>query len=110
MLAKIERYGDTYFNYLQIGRFLGGKWDQLGQRAETPEESELIDGVTRLAKRDAGRIALFSDSSAIENAAPPFFNSTRKKISHPRTHLLLPFSLPPPPPPPPPPQLILITR
>jgi hypothetical protein len=50
MLAKIDWYGDTYFNYLQIGRFLG-EWDQLGQRAETPEESELIDGVIRLAKR-----------------------------------------------------------
>ena len=50
LLTKIDWYGDTYFNYLQMKRFLA-EWDQLGQRAETPEEVELVDGVRRLAKR-----------------------------------------------------------
>jgi hypothetical protein len=50
VLAKIDWYGDTYFNYLQINRFLE-EWDQMQQRAETPEENELIDEVRRLANR-----------------------------------------------------------
>jgi hypothetical protein len=50
VLAKIDWYGDTYFNYLQIKRFLE-EWDQLGHRAKTPEENELVDGVRRLATR-----------------------------------------------------------
>jgi hypothetical protein len=48
MLTKIDWYGDTYFNYLQIKRFLG-EWDQLQQPANAPEENELIAGVRRLA-------------------------------------------------------------
>jgi len=50
LLAKIDWYGDTYFNYLQMRRFLG-EWDQLEQRAQTPEENELVEGVRRLAER-----------------------------------------------------------
>lgn len=48
MLTKVDWYGDTYFNYLQVKRFLE-EWGQLQQRAETPEEKELVDGVRRLA-------------------------------------------------------------
>jgi hypothetical protein len=36
MLAKIDWYGDTCLNYLQIGQFLG-EWDQLSQRTATSE-------------------------------------------------------------------------
>ena len=50
LLAKIDWYGDTYFNYLQINQFLG-EWDQLSRRSETVVERELVDGVRRLAKR-----------------------------------------------------------
>jgi hypothetical protein len=50
VLAKIDWYGDTYFNYLQIKRFLE-EWDQLEQRAETSEEKALIVGVRQLAVR-----------------------------------------------------------
>ena len=50
VLTKIDWYGDTYFNYLQARQFLR-EWDQLGQRAETAEEGELVDGVRRLAEQ-----------------------------------------------------------
>jgi hypothetical protein len=50
LLTKIDWYGDTYFNYLQLKRFLA-EWDELGQRAQTPEEKELIDAVRRIAQR-----------------------------------------------------------
>lgn len=50
LLAKIDWYGDTYFNYLQVKRFLE-EWDGVGQRVQTPEEHELVEGVRRLAKR-----------------------------------------------------------
>lgn len=50
LLAKIDWYGDTYFNYLQIKRFLE-EWGRLQQRARTPEENELVEGVRRLAMR-----------------------------------------------------------
>jgi hypothetical protein len=50
LLEKIDWYGDTYFNDLQIKPFLE-EGDQLGQGAQTPEENELVDGVRRLAKR-----------------------------------------------------------
>jgi hypothetical protein len=48
MLTKIDWYGDTYFNYLQIKRFLA-EWDQLQQRTDSPEENELVVGVRRMA-------------------------------------------------------------
>ena len=47
-LAKIDWYGDTCFNYLQIARFLA-EWDQMD--AKTVEEKELIHGVRNLARR-----------------------------------------------------------
>jgi hypothetical protein len=52
LLAKIDWYGDTYFNYLQIKEFLE-EWDKLEQRATSPEEKALIDGVRRLAMQSA---------------------------------------------------------
>jgi len=50
ILAKIDWYGDTYLNYLQMAQFLR-EWDRLAQRAETLEENELLHGVTLLANR-----------------------------------------------------------
>jgi hypothetical protein len=50
LLAKIDWYGDTYFNYLQVKQFLE-EWGQLQQRAQIPEENELVEGVKRLAQR-----------------------------------------------------------
>lgn len=50
VLAKIDWYVDTYFNHLQIKRFLE-EWDELEQRAKTPEEKALIVGVRQLAVR-----------------------------------------------------------
>jgi len=50
VLAKIDSYGDTYFNHLQIWRFLR-EWDELEQRVQSPEEKELIIGVRHLALR-----------------------------------------------------------
>ncbi len=50
ILTKIDWYGDTYFNYLQVKRFLN-EWSQLEKRAETPEENKLIDGVRQMATR-----------------------------------------------------------
>jgi hypothetical protein len=50
VLSKIDWYGDTYFNYIQLWQFMR-EWDQLRQRAETSEAEELIDGVKKLAMR-----------------------------------------------------------
>jgi len=50
VLAKIDWYGDTYFNHLQIKQFLE-EWGQLEQRVESPEEKALIVGVRQLAVR-----------------------------------------------------------
>lgn len=50
VLAKIDWYGDTYFNYLQAKRFLE-EWDQLKQYAESSEEKTLLVSVRQLAVR-----------------------------------------------------------
>src|SRR5690349_965846 len=63
VLAKIDWYGDTYFNYLQIKGLLE-EWDQLAQIAENPEERALIDVVRRLAVRcqkDRGLLQFVGD-------------------------------------------------
>jgi len=63
VLSKIDWYGDTYFNYLQIPRFLG-EWDQLERHAKSPEEKALIDDVRRLAaqaKKDSGLLRFIGD-------------------------------------------------
>ena len=38
LLARIDWYGDTYFNYLQMRQFLC-EWDELANRAQTPERT-----------------------------------------------------------------------
>jgi hypothetical protein len=63
VLAKIDWYGDTYLNYLQIKRFLE-EWDQLEQRAESSEEKALIVALRRLAVRcqnDRGLLRFIGD-------------------------------------------------
>lgn len=50
MLAKIDWYGDTYFNYLQMKRFLE-EWDRLEQGTESSEDKILISALRRLALR-----------------------------------------------------------
>jgi hypothetical protein len=50
LLAKIDWYGDTYFNYLQLKLFLQ-EWDQLEQRAKAADELEIVDAVRRLARQ-----------------------------------------------------------
>ena len=50
LLAKIDWYGDTCFNYLQAKRFLE-EWDRLKQHAESSEEKTLIVSVRQLAVR-----------------------------------------------------------
>ena len=48
LLSKVDWYGDTYFNHLQMQHFLT-EWDQLARRAQTPEEQALVAGVRNLA-------------------------------------------------------------
>ena len=63
VLAKIDWYGDTYFNYLQMKLFLE-EWDQLEQRAESAEEKVLIVALRRLAVRcqnDRGLLRFIGD-------------------------------------------------
>jgi hypothetical protein len=63
VLAKIDWYGDTYFNYLQITQFLE-EWDRLEQRAESSEVKTLIVAVRRLAvrcQRDRGLLRFIGD-------------------------------------------------
>jgi hypothetical protein len=47
MLASIDFYGDTVFNRMQIGRFLP-EWAAVSTKAETPEESSLIEAIERM--------------------------------------------------------------
>jgi hypothetical protein len=54
LLAKVDWYGDTYFNYLQMKRFLR-EWDEMGKRARTTEEQTLIAVVRKFAVRCQGR-------------------------------------------------------
>jgi hypothetical protein len=41
LLSKIDWHGNTHFNYLQMKQFLG-EWDQLGSRAQRPQEKALV--------------------------------------------------------------------
>lgn len=50
MLAKIDWYGDTFFNYLQMKRFLV-EWDQVSQQAQTSEERVLVEAIKNLGIR-----------------------------------------------------------
>jgi hypothetical protein len=62
-LAKIDWYGDTYFNYLQMMQFLG-EWDQLERRAESSQEKAVVSGVRQLAMRcqkDRGLLRFIGD-------------------------------------------------
>jgi len=65
-LAKIDWYGDTYFNYLQMKRFLA-EWHQLAQLAQlaqTPDEQALVAAVNGLAhrcQRDRGLLRFIGD-------------------------------------------------
>ena len=62
-LAKIDWYGDTYFNYLQMTRFLE-EWDQLERRAESSDEKAVVIGVRKLAVRcqkDRGLLGFIGD-------------------------------------------------
>jgi hypothetical protein len=50
MLDKIDWYGDTYFNYLQMKRFIA-EWDHLLERTGTKEERALVEAIKKLAVR-----------------------------------------------------------
>jgi hypothetical protein len=50
MLASIDPYGDTYFNGLQIPRFLS-EWADVVSKARTQDERELVAEIERLARR-----------------------------------------------------------
>jgi hypothetical protein len=50
LLAKIDWFGDTYFNYLQMKNFLA-EWDRLGHSARTQDEGTLLEQVRHLAVR-----------------------------------------------------------
>lgn len=48
VLSKIDWYGDTYFNYLQIRNFLT-EWASLMKRAQSAEEQALFTKIKELA-------------------------------------------------------------
>ena len=50
MLSKIDWYGDTYFNYLQMKRFLA-EWDELAKRVRTEEQQTLVSSIRKFAVR-----------------------------------------------------------
>jgi hypothetical protein len=50
LLSKIDWYGGTYFNYLQMRRFLA-EWEELAMRTQTPEERVLVASIRSLAIR-----------------------------------------------------------
>lgn len=49
-LNAVDWYGDTYFNYLQIPRFLV-ELQTLNASVSTPEERQLLEAINRLATR-----------------------------------------------------------
>ena len=60
LLSKIDWYGDTYFNHIQMKRFLA-EWQKLEHLAQTPEELTLVAAVRDLAVRcqkDEGLVVL----------------------------------------------------
>lgn len=63
LLTKIDWYGDTFFNYLQMKRFLA-EWEPLAVRATTAEEQEFLASIQRLAIRcqqDRGILKFIGD-------------------------------------------------
>jgi hypothetical protein len=50
LLDKIDWYGDTYFNYLQMRQFLI-EWNRLLPKTSNPEEAALIQNIEKLAVR-----------------------------------------------------------
>ena len=63
LLAKVDWYGDTYFNYLQMKKFIS-EWDRLAQRAQSLHEGEMITRVRALAVRchiDRGLLRFIGD-------------------------------------------------
>jgi hypothetical protein len=58
MLAYIDRYGDTIFNRLQLGRFLA-EWRMLFSLTTSAEERALLDAIRRLAENAAGGVHLY---------------------------------------------------
>jgi len=63
ILAKVDWYGDTYFNYLQIRQFLE-EWNVLTRSALTEEEKKLVENIKRLAltcQSDRGMLRFIGD-------------------------------------------------
>ena len=58
MLSSIDLYGDTVFNALQMKRFLA-EWDDIMQRARSPEERMLTAAVKKLAERCRDEVHLY---------------------------------------------------
>jgi len=58
LLASIDWYGDTVFNNLQMKRFLA-EWENLVQRAGSPEEQELVAGIKSLGHRCRDGVHLY---------------------------------------------------
>lgn len=50
LLSKIDWYGDTFFNYLQMKKFLQ-EWDEVARHVQAPEERMLLGQVRDLAAR-----------------------------------------------------------
>jgi hypothetical protein len=50
LLSKVDWYGDTYFNHLQMKIFLK-EWDDLAKRVRDPEELSLVYAVRQMAVR-----------------------------------------------------------
>jgi hypothetical protein len=50
VMDKIDWYGDTYFNYLQMAQFLL-EWNRLLRKAKSPEEEGLVRTIEKLAVR-----------------------------------------------------------
>jgi hypothetical protein len=63
LLSKIDWYGDTYFNYLQMPQFLS-EWADLEERAQTPQEQSLVAAIRNVADRclrDRGLLRFIGD-------------------------------------------------
>jgi hypothetical protein len=58
LLGQIDWYGDTTFNRVQMPLFLSA-WRELAQRAESPEETQLVDDIRALAERCEDGVHLY---------------------------------------------------
>jgi hypothetical protein len=58
LLSRIDLYGNTVFNRIQMPRFLS-EWADVAMAARTQEEQELVSEIERLARTCCAEVHLY---------------------------------------------------